>query len=1345
MLPEKPGLVSCCSRIIPLFIALVCTLAPATHANDILFYVLNKGVLFTQTNAAAPVTDLNPFSIYAFVADRNLQGNNINSVTVDFPGGPLGFVPQATERKTSAVIDLEALVSFSTQAALDANFPNGDYTFNFDTVNDGVFSDTLNLSGDSYPSAPHISNFTAAQSIDPAADFVLTWDAFPGGTTNSVIHLNIYEGTNLVFETGFLVSDFASLNGLARSVLIPAYTLRGLTTYRAFLTFVNSSSVSQCCGTGAVGYESTTKFDLRTTGLRRSPSDIFPIAVTGINEIAYDLAFGGGNYLAAVIGRQNVSVDAVHGEVFGVLVGRDGTVLRTAATGHFSSAAAVAYSTTNFLLVWDDEDNIFGQIIRADGEAIGGPFQISFSLFGTEQPDVAFNGTNFLVVWTAQDFNNDYTLPRAQLVSPDGALVGGEIALADFAFEVEVAAGAGKFLAIALDSDTQSGVYGQFVDGAGALLGPVINIDTSPTKSSSPKEVFFDSIARRFIVTFQEGTSRESADLFARTVDLNGNVGARKTIATGSGFQGAAHLASDGHTLLMTWVSGIFSPTVTSRARFFDSDLNPVGAEMTTFLQHGNKGPFIAPVQFDGSRYLIVNSALEIRADDDGDSEFVNGDAYGRFILPSAPGIATQPRNQTVAVGATATFGVEATGPPPLTYQWQRNGANIPGATGPQLVLSNASFADAGSFRVQISNSSGTTTSETAQLVVLQPPTILVQPQSSLNVGFFQNVTFSVVAGGDEPLSYQWRVNGINIPGETTSSLSVIAAIETQGSYSVTVANPVGAINSVEAALALQGPALDFRDSFANRNVISGGNAFGGFGGGTNTGATKELGEPNHAGKPGGASVWYGWVAPGNGVVTFSTTGSGFDTLLAVYTGASVNQLTPVVSDDDNGGAFASHVTFNVTSGTEYIIAVDGVGARTGRIFLMWDFQATAATAPVIIASPASRAVSAGSTVSLQVTLLDSTAAQFQWFKDGFEIVGATSNPLVINSFQLSDVGSYAVRVSNESGFSVFSEPAFIELGAALATDDKFEDAQIDRIVVSAVSAKNALAAPSAGTVVTHNYSSAKESGEPNHGGVIGGASRWFVIQPSISGAIAIDTIGSDFNTVLAVYTGASLATLTLVAQDNDSAPDGIRSKVVFSASAGVDYYVAVDGVNGAQGTIVLNYLFGAPPQIVTGPVGKSVIAGQNFTLNVVADAAPDLSYRWKFNGVPIPGATNAELLVGRCLPTDQGTYAIEVSNPLGTVARAVNVTVTNGLMITKQPLPRAAVLGKKAAFNVAAKGIKPITYQWLFEGMPIPGATAKSYKVLSVQNDALGNYSVRVTNPAGSVESIPAALTLKP
>jgi hypothetical protein len=103
---------------------------------------------------------------------------------------------------------------------------------------------------------------------------------------------------------------------------------------------------------------------------------------------------------------------------------------------------------------------------------------------------------------------------------------------------------------------------------------------------------------------------------------------------------------------------------------------------------------------------------------------------------------------------------------------------------------------------------------------------------------------------------------------------------------------------------------------------------------GTNLGATKQSGEPNHAGNSGGKSVWWKWVAPCDCDVQIDTVGSGFNTLLGVYTGSSVSTLTTVANDDNSGGNGASKVTFSATAGTYYRIAVDGFNGATGSVKL---------------------------------------------------------------------------------------------------------------------------------------------------------------------------------------------------------------------------------------------------------------------------------------------------------------------------------------------------------------------------------------------------------------------------
>jgi hypothetical protein len=150
-------------------------------------------------------------------------------------------------------------------------------------------------------------------------------------------------------------------------------------------------------------------------------------------------------------------------------------------------------------------------------------------------------------------------------------------------------------------------------------------------------------------------------------------------------------------------------------------------------------------------------------------------------------------------------------------------------------------------------------------------------------------------------------------------------------------------INTFRCALALAALAVAIvpgaalgsppsNDHFVNAEAIDG--RFGWVDGDT-TGATKEPGEPNHAGNPGGASVWYVWTAPTSGRATMSLCWSEFDTLLAVYTGDDVSVLTEVAADN-NGCSPQSRVTFAATAGTTYRIAIDGADGAMGYYELDW-------------------------------------------------------------------------------------------------------------------------------------------------------------------------------------------------------------------------------------------------------------------------------------------------------------------------------------------------------------------------------------------------------------------------
>jgi subtilisin family serine protease len=137
-----------------------------------------------------------------------------------------------------------------------------------------------------------------------------------------------------------------------------------------------------------------------------------------------------------------------------------------------------------------------------------------------------------------------------------------------------------------------------------------------------------------------------------------------------------------------------------------------------------------------------------------------------------------------------------------------------------------------------------------------------------------------------------------------------------------------------------------------------------------NTGASKEAGEPNHAGNAGGHSLWLRWQAPRGGTVTMETRGPSIDTLLAVYTGSSVGSLTHVASSDDVPGATTSKVSFFATAGTVYRVALDGKNGATGYI----SFSYTASLGPPPNDNFANREPLSGSAGTLYSSNVGATA-----------------------------------------------------------------------------------------------------------------------------------------------------------------------------------------------------------------------------------------------------------------------------------------------------------------------------------------------------------------------------------
>ena len=384
-------------------------------------------------------------------------------------------------------------------------------------------------------------------------------------------------------------------------------------------------------------------------------------------------------------------------------------------------------------------------------------------------------------------------------------------------------------------------------------------------------------------------------------------------------------------------------------------------------------------------------------------------------------------------------------------------------------------------------------------------------------------------------------------------------------------------------------------DDFASATAIGGAS---GRSEASSVGADKESGEPDHAGDDGGASVWWTWTAPATGPVTFDTSGSDFDTLLAVYTGSSVSRLTEVASNDDSGGNAWSGVRFSAQQGRAYHIAVDGWDGDSGVIVLNWqsasgsgddDFASATAIsgasgrregtnvgAGIESGEPRHSGDDGGASVWWTWTAPAAGIVTFDTLGSDFDTLlavytGASLKRLVeVGSNDDASKTTYqsAVRFNAQRGkaYHVAVDGYGGATGAIVLNWQSVSGNGAD-----AFRSRGALTGAS-GRRDGSNVGAGIETGEPNHAGNSGGASVWWTWTAPATGEVTFDTRGSSFDTLLAVYTGTSLNRLTPVASNDDAGSGGRQSEVSFRAQQGRTYHVVVDGYGGATGAVVLNW-----------------------------------------------------------------------------------------------------------------------------------------------------------------------------
>ena len=540
---------------------------------------------------------------------------------------------------------------------------------------------------------------------------------------------------------------------------------------------------------------------------------------------------------------------------------------------------------------------------------------------------------------------------------------------------------------------------------------------------------------------------------------------------------------------------------------------------------------------------------------------------------------------------------------------------------------------------------------------------------SSATATVGQAVTFSVTASGTAPFTYQWSKNGVAITGATSASYVInSAATNDAATYSAAVTNSAGTTTSDNAVLtvnaALVGPTI----------------------------TTQPSAQSVTAGQSASLTV----AATGSGTLTYQWTKGG-----TAISGATSATYTIANTTSANAGSYAVVVTNSVSSVTSTSVTLTVNAAPVG---------------PTITTQPSAQSVTAGQSASFTVAATGSGTLTYQWTKGGSAISGATSATYTIANTTNANAGTFAVVVTN-SVSSVTSTSVTLTVNSA-PVGPTITTQPAAQSVTAGQSASFTVAATGSGTLTYQwtkggiNISGATSatytivstaSGDAGSYAVVVTNSVGSVTSMTVTLTVSAAPVGPTITTQPSAQsvTAGQSASFTVAATGSGmltyqwtkggisiSGATSATYTIVSTASGDAGSYAVVvtNSVGSVTSMTVTLMVSAAPvgPTITTQPSAQLVTAGQSASFTVAATGSGTLTYQWTKGGINISGATSATYTIASTVSGDAGTYAVVVTNAVGSVTSAsVSLAVTQNSGTASPDGSAASVTGGSAGQTV--------------------------------------------------------------